>query len=129
MWALPALPACLPPTTGASMPSFHHLVPAAEALLPVNFLGAPRTFSGLTQLILSDLAQAPSPPEVRRLPSLSPSSYHAEMQLESGCDCDRPGGEEAEATQMWSAEGGGQDRGRETTVGCCGMSSGCQESP
>ena len=76
--------------------------PAAEALLPVNFLGAPclQTFSGLTQLILSDLAQAPPPPEVRHLPSLSSSSDHVEMQLESGCDCDQPGGEEGEATWM-----------------------------
>lgn len=46
MWALPALPACLPPTTGASMPSFHHLAPAAEALLPVNFLSAPLPLVG-----------------------------------------------------------------------------------
>lgn len=32
---------CLPPTTRASMSGFHHLVPAARALLPVNFLSAP----------------------------------------------------------------------------------------
>lgn len=96
------LASCLPPTTRASTPGFHHLVPAAEALLPVNFLSAPclPTFSGLTQLILSDLAQAPPPPEVRHLPSLSSSSDHVEMQLESGCNCDQPGGEEGEATWM-----------------------------
>ena len=101
MWALPALPACLPPTTGASIAAqLPPPCPCCRTLAACQLPWRPPTFSGLTQLILPDLAQAPPPPEVRRLPSLSPSSYHAEMQLESGCDCDQPGGEEAEATQM-----------------------------